>query len=109
MPRRFRLKAPKQPRAAATVSGADEDQGPQWSASFSIEAARNDVSVSLTGGMIASPAELAEQLWETDYVGILLRELEQFAEISVCAASRHAALVSLRSTATASIRCASIR
>lgn len=41
------------------------------------------VEASVASNLITSPAELAELLWSTDFVGLILNELEQYAEISV--------------------------
>ena len=86
MPQGFRFKLPKRRHSRAQPQESVQEPALEEPA---VEGGDACEEVSSYAGKVYTKEELAEKLWTTDYVALLIGELEQYGDVSV---SRHAAL-----------------
>ena len=92
MPQAFRFSLPKRRHSRAQPQESVQEPALEEPA---VEVGDVCEEVSSYAGKVYTKEELAEKLWTTDYVPLLIGELEQYGDVSV---SRHTALTMSRAT-----------
>ena len=74
-------------RERVTSDASEQPEQPERTALLPDQPAAPNLMESSVAPSHASHAQLAQKLWSTDYVGLLLHELLQYADVAVCAAA----------------------